>query len=1318
MKNKTVPCLLVVFSVWTSLFSPFIKAQNLTAGGLQFKISEAEKNAEKPAEKPEIKIADLSPAEADAIFRRLPPMLAETDKTDFKMPADSLKPPKTGNVVPIKFPADENQATPDIPKKTNESLRIERFSPVGDATLVSDLSVTFSQPMTAVASQMEASENVPVKLSPEVEGVWRWLGTNTLVFDAVTRFPMATEFTATIPKGTRSAAGGVLEKEVSWTFRTPPPKIEVFAPKDEQEGIFPEYAIMAAKFNQGIDEREILPKIRVFADGKQMPIRLVTDEVDESFTVYKQLGKDVKPKHWLAFRTVELLPKNADVKVVFEKGLPSGEGEFSSESEQEFSFKTLTPFTVRELRCGYKRLPTTCEPSDNFEIHFNRSMAPNTFDKSFVKIEPAIKDFEFSVDGSQSVITVNGTKKPNTTYKITLAGNLLDFYKQPLGKKMTVKFEVGTESPQFFTDGEEFVTLDPNGERKFSVYSQNHKKFTVKLYAVTPADYVRFRELLRNYYKNRHTVTKVDFGRLVFEKTYTINRKPDFFEETEIDLAPALPNRFGHAVLVAFPLEKSEEYEYRNSPTLTWIQSTDIGLDALVDYEKLLAFATDLKTAKPLNDVKITLNHGKFFLDSSKSSNGIAEFNLIDTIERGFLLAEKGFDSAILREPQDYAEVVTDWRKQIPGEHLRWFVFDDRKMYRPDETVSVKGYLRKVTGGKFTDIAEIGEAVKSINYVLRDSRNNEILRGTVKPNAFGAFDLKLNLPENINLGHQNLELKTEENLSGNEFRHRFQVQEFRRPEFEVSAKVETNAPFFVGDRAEISATAKYYSGGFLKNAETVWNVVSTPTSYTPPNRDDFTFGKFVPWWKYYRSEYGQTTRQNFKGTTDADGEHRIELDFETANPARPYNIRAEAQIADINRQTFASAATLLVHPSTLYVGIRTPKTFVKKGEKLKIETITTDIDGRAVTGKTVSVEAELSDWQKVGSHWKEVLIDRQSCEIISTETVAFCEIPAKAGGTFTIKASVLDERERRNESELTVWVAGGGYALTDDRIAEESVELIPDKKRYEPGDTAEILVNSPFFPAEGVLTLDRNGILKTERFKMDESSKVLQISIEEKFLPNVHVRVDLVGTKQRVLYEDKRDEKLPKRPAFASGELKLEISKASRNLNVTAEPIEKTLAPGGETKINVEVTEANGNPSSNTEVAVVAVDESVLALTNYKIQDPLESFYTEIPAGVSAFHSREDVLLSYPDDISVGYGYGSGSGDGSGSGRDPFARPSYNKKAIYNQWLSKDVKYLINAEEKNQIKIRRNFDALAIFSPSVVTDENGRASVENGMTLK
>ncbi|MCU0238703.1 MAG: MG2 domain-containing protein [Pyrinomonadaceae bacterium] len=1356
MNIKTVVAFLVIFSIWTSLFAPFVSAQT-TENGLSFRIAEAKKST-KPKEKPTpAKVEKLNETEANEIFRRLPPMLADQEENaDFKMLSDSLKPPKSGTITKIKFPADEKKDTPNLtdssstPIKDN-LLEIENFTPNGNVENASYLSVSFSQPMISVTSQTIASENVPIKLTPEVKGKWRWIGTQTLVFDAETRFPMATKFTAKIPANTKSAIGGKLAKDFTWTFSTPPPKVEAFAPKNNYQGIFPENVIVAAKFNQEIDGKAVLPKIRVIANNKVFPIKLVTDKVHENYTVYQELG-EVKPKHWLAFQITETLPINTEVKVIFEKGVPSAEGSATSETQQSFTFKTLETFKLTEALCGYVRASERqCQPSDDFSLRLNRSLYPAKIDTSLVKIEPPIENAVIEKDGSGSEIYIKGKKKPNTSYKITLSGEAIDYYKQKIGQDISATFNVGVEQPQFFSQGGNFITLDPNAKPIFSVYTKNHPSFKIRIYSVTPEDFGNYLNFLDQIRNNGRQMPTVNFGKLILDKTVEPKSEIDVLTETRINLSEAIPNKFGHAFVIAEPLLKNDDnlYQYYNQPIITWLQATNIGIDSFIDYEKLNAFISDLKTGKPISNADVKLLNA----NRPTNENGLVEFNAkTDNFEdyRGniFISAKNGDDSAIFY----YGFVY--WQHYGKYDSFRWYVFDDRKMYRPNEEVSLKGYIRQITGGKFTDIAEIGEKVKSVNYVLRDPRNIQIAKGTVQLNTFGAFDFKVKLPGNINLGYQRLEFWSNNNNSQTstnpEFSHNFQVQEFRRPEFEVSVESETAQPYFVGKPATIYAEAKYYTGGFLQNSPINWDVCAYQTSYSPPNNEEFTFGTFISWWKHYdalaprftcgKDNYrllnqlpnqdNQDNQQNIDLKTDENGKHRINLDFLSANPARPYTLRATAQIEDVNRQVIADTKNFLVHPADFYVGLRAKKTFIRQDEPLTVEAIATDIDGKKIANASISMKAELKDWQRTGSSWQQVTIDTQTCNLTSTDSVNSCNFTAKQGGTFTITATVFDTKERPNTSEITIWVAGGNTAPKRG-VEKDEVELIPDKREYSPDETAEILVNSPYESAEGVMTLERNGIIKTEHFTIDKSSAVLKIPIEERYLPNFHVKVDLVSIADRTSDKGEPDKNLPKRPAFATGEINLNVSKASRKLNVLVEPTQKIIEPSGKTNINIEVKDNLGNAVANSEVALIVIDESVLALSDYKIQNPLDVFYQPIQAGVNHYRSRQNVVLANPNDITtadisskqieslptLNRAFQNISIDGFG-GNDPFSKKRNVKtelNSVYKNWLDKDVAYIITPEEKkgleSQINIRRNFDALAMFSPSVITDENGKAVV-------
>ena len=175
-------------------------------------------------------------------------------------------------------------------------------------------------------------------------------------------------------------------------------------------------------------------------------------------------------------------------------------------------------------------------------------------------------------------------------------------------------------------------------------------------------------------------------------------------------------------------------------------------------------------------------------------------------------------------------------------------------------------------------------------------------------------------------------------------------------------------------------------------------------------------------------------------------------------------------------------------------------------------------------------------------------------------------------------------------------------------LEQEDVTLVPDRRTYQPGEVAKLLVVPPFAPAEGVLTLRRSGLVREQRFTIAAGSETLAIPIEDGFTPNVQVQVDLVGTAPREGAAGLRQ--APARPAFASGHLSLEVPPRARALALAVTPREPALAPGGETVLDLSLKDAAGAPAANGEAAVVVVDEAVLALTGYRLPDPLAVFYS------------------------------------------------------------------------------------------------------------
>ncbi|MFL6278036.1 MAG: alpha-2-macroglobulin family protein [Blastocatellia bacterium] len=1286
--------------------------------GLQIKLSEGSPVVESQAANPRAEATRLAADETESLLRRLPQIKAEAgDEQDFALREKSLPPPRTGKTVEGQFPPAPSRDTTAQP--TSGPLEVLRYAPEGEVPLAAQLSVTFSQPMVAVTSHADTvAEGVPVRLTPQPQGRWRWVGAKTLLFETDGHLPMATDYQVEVAKGTKTATGASLAETRAWRFSTPPPQVKQFYP---QVGPTVRDPLMFVEFDQRIDPAAVLKTIHLRSGRRDINLRLAGVDELAADEMVSNLAKAAEKGRWLAFRAVAVngddlpLPADAGINVSVGPGTPSAEGPRTTAAAQPFTFRTYGPLRVTDHRCGWQE---HCTPFDQWQIQFSNPLDAAAFEQSQIRVSPEIPGMKTAVYGN--LLSITGIKRGRTTYHVTVNAAVRDQFGQTLGTDVPLAFNVGSAEPALAGPDKTFLVLDPSAQPRLSIYTINQPSLKVRLYRVGPENWAQFQQYLRATNDNTNATPP---GRLIVNENVPVKAEADEMAETRIDLSRALENHFGHVVaIIESTLPPRNRYDRQR--IAVWAAATQIGLTAFVDKQELVGWATSLKDGKPVEGARMTIAVAQTSglrgeSPTTTDAGGLARLPL--TSDGGgpkLLIARKDKDVAFLPENAYWWSETSGWVRRPEADALSWFVFDDRKMYRPGEEVHVKGWLRRIGTGTDGDVNGLDGYVKSVTYSLKDSRGNEVMKGAAQVNALGGFDAVLKLPATMNLGYANLQLEARAvsvALSNLNYNHQVQVQEFRRPEFEVTAQA-NEGPHFVGGSANVTATAAYYAGGGLANSEVTWQVTTRATQFTPPNRDDFTFGKWIPWWiNYYNNDAPRV--ETFTGRTDGAGKHSLRVDFLSVDPPRPSTVTAEASVMDVNRQQWTAATSMLVHPADLYVGVRSPRTFVQKGEPLVVQSIVCDLDGKLIAGRAVKVRAVLLDWVFEKGEWKQKEANPQECEVKSTTAPVECRFETKEGGTYRITATVMDDRERRNESELTLWVAGG-KVVPKRNVEQEDAGLIPDRKEYQPGDTAEILVQAPFTPAEGVMTLRRSGIVTTERFKMDTASTTLKVPIKEGYTPNVTVQVDLVGASARTDEEGKASDKLPKRPAFAKGSLNLSVPPLTRKLAVEAAPRNKALEPGGETVVDVTVKDAAGRAVSGSELAIVVVDEAILGLTGYRIGDPLSTFYAQRGTDTSDYELRREVLLGNPDDLIAqvknlpinGRALDQMQAIG-GLAQSKNAMPAAAPMAM-RAAKAEGFAHTFQAKEQEPIRTRENFDALATFAAAVPTDSDGRASVK------
>ncbi|MGN6106868.1 MAG: DUF6049 family protein, partial [Kofleriaceae bacterium] len=1288
--------------------------------------------------------------DVEALLARTRPIAADpSDAQSFALRPGSRPPPRTGTPITGSFPPPASSLLPPPPaSQTSDKLAVVRWMPEGVVRLAPELSVTFSQPMVAVTSQDDAAATTPVKLTPQPPGKWRWIGTRTILFDPEVRFPQATTYQVEIPAGTRSATGGVLDKATRFTFETPPPTLEASFPGDGA----PQHldTPLFARFDQRIDPQVALAAVQVTAGGRTLPIRaldagelaqLGRSTRDDERAVHRLIehaNREELHGRWIAFRTVQPLPANAAVKVEVKAGMASAEGPNRTRTASQFTFRSYAPLRVERAECGYG---SRCPPGSPFVFQLNNPLDADKFDPASVTVTPAIDGMR--VEQSYAGIFVSGATRPRTTYKVSLARGVVDAFGQQLGRDSEHRWTVGDASPTFFGPSG-VVVLDPAAkQRTLDFFSTNYPQLKVHLYRVEIGDFPAFQSYQRGRIDRGRPVAPP--GKKVVDRLVSVAGGKNALVETAVDLAPALgPDGLGHVLAIVEPSPWTQPWDPPRM--VSWVQSTRLGIDAHVDADQLIAVASELEGGKPVAGAQVELRPAG--VAGTTDPRGMATLALPSAAGQSsyMLTVRRGNDVAFVGETDRYWSELGSWIQSRRPVELAWYVVDDRKLYKPGEQVSIKGWLRRLDPGKGGDLGG-DSGVVSVSYKVRDSRGNELATGTTPVSAVGGFDAKFALPKTPNLGHARIELTAGGrdlwSAPGNaRYDHSFQIEEFRTPEFEVAAQA-SQGPFLVGDSGDVTVTAKYFSGGPLPGAPVIWTASAERTTFTPPNRDDFVFGTWEPWWGYrgrYRDDPARPDRAanwTLSGKTDASGAHALHLDFRSVTPAVPMSVTTSASVTDVNRQAWSASSTLLVHPASLYVGLRPRKMFVDRGKPFELDVIGVDLDGKPALGAKVEVVAARLETKFEKGKYTTSQVDPQRCAPAIGKDAAPCTFATPRGGTYLVTATILDGRGRPNQSTMTFWVTGGEQPRGRD-VAQEVVEIIPDKKEYAAGNTAELLIQAPFYPAEGVVSWRRSGIVKTERIELTGPTRVITVPISDAMVPNMYVQVDLVGMAPRLDDHGDPDPKLPKRPAYASGTINLPVPPKQRTLAVEVAPQAPKLAPGERARLAVEVKDAAGRPQPGAEVAVIVVDEAVLALTGYKHTDPIDAFYRHRGADARDYYSRGYLKLAKPvvDGLSVqtgglgfsgvgpggggvGYGYGVG-GDRTGEREQEVAsnaprmpaRPMAAKPSLAEAKADKAKARSRGGEPSAAIAIRSNFNPLAAFAPAVKTDAAGRATVE------
>lgn len=438
------------------------------------------------------------------------------------------------------------------------------------------------------------------------------------------------------------------------------------------------------------------------------------------------------------------------------------------------------------------------------------------------------------------------------------------------------------------------------------------------------------------------------------------------------------------------------------------------------------------------------------------------------------------------------------------------------------------------------------------------------------------------------------------------------VAEFRVPL--ARGTVDLPAEPQVGVR-EVHAdlAVRLLSGGGAGGLPVVLRSQIELTTISVPERDDFVFGNGPVKPGIERQGAGTDAGEGDDATRAI--HERQELRLDAAGTARatignlpavdsPKRLRAELEFRDPNGEVQTAVATVPLWPAAVVAGLDVE---VRERRSPRLETRVIVLDTHLAPAPRVRVRVDAFERRDYtvrkralgGFYAYEYVRETKPlgtlCRGRTRADGTFrCTRRAPASGNVVVQVTALDAEGRASVAHYDVWVEGDAEHWfrvgSDDRI-----DVLPDKRRYEPGETARLQVRMPFREATALVTVAREGVLDARVVRLSGKYPTVEVPVEDTFSPNMFVSVlavrGRVGDVQPTARVDLG------KPAFKLGVAELVVGWRPHELSVRVTTDREAYRVRETARAAIAVRTADGGaPPAGATVAVAAVDEGLLEL--------------------------------------------------------------------------------------------------------------------------
>ena len=858
--------------------------------------------------------------------------------------------------------------------------------------------------------------------------------------------------------------------------------------------------------------------------------------------------------------------------------------------------------------------------------------------------------------------------------RIAVAANLAAFG-GTLMKDAFIDVQQVPENPPLLNFVGEGTLLSLKGERKLSIVHRHVAGMRLRIERVLPDQlhhFVNFQTASQKNPSFYQIEPEVLSERFEFIDTLGEVEKSSY---SGVDLSKFLSaGRQGVFVVSLFQLSPDDQNRIRDlgpdwrtqydlpgeQRDVRIIVLSDLGvIRKVVLDERQSIFVQSLSSGEPVigAQVDVLAANGSVLLAAPTNAFGRADLASLSGFKREhqpvLIRVQAQGDTSFL-SLKSYDREVDFSRFEIDGQstsllpsYLSAHVFSDRGLYRPGDTLNLGMIVRGQDWA--TKLAGVPVTLR-----MSDPRG-DITEQKLSLNSTGFIEATHRFAETAPTGSYLVELLG--SPAGVKFENEFEqdaealqtlgstsvaVQEFLPDQLKVSSEITGAAPGLAWQDVK--------DLGLLVNVKTLFGTAAQDRRV----RTTFTLSPSLPSFKGYadfnffdpntpRSQYPDALPEL---NTDAMGNAQFPLDL-SAFEAGVYSlsIYTEAFEAGSGRSVASQAHTMVGQPEML-LGIRStdPLNYIKKDAERTLDIVALDRSAAPIAVasgalKQVIVEHSYkSVLTKQGSGVYKYVSTKQS-NVVKTEPLALTvavnalRLPTDKPGDFTFE---LHDASGTLLNSLNFSVAGAANLTRSlERNAELRVRL--DKASYQPGEWIELNIEAPYIGA-GLITIERESVLAHRWFKAGTTSSVQRIQIPEALEAGAYVNVQF-------LRDPQSSEVFMSPMSYAAMPFKIALDRRTLGLSLSAP---KRVKPGDVLTIDV-------TTDGPAQVVVFAVDEGILQVAGYQLENPLAQFFPKRSLQVQT-QQILDMMLPEFSKLLATAAPGGGGDEELGANLNPFKR--------------------------------------------------------------